>query len=207
MDRVHRPLRGGAAGRGARPRLGLPQLDRLPRRRGGREGRAPVRDRPAAVRGRLRARQGRSRQRRCAGQARRHRVPAGRRPRHQPGLLARELRPAAPGEGGCPGEPDGGPGGDGQGPARPRVHPDQRAGRRPHLRSPGRHRQSGDRGDAAHDDRLAEPDLLRVRHERGRLPRLPARGAGGRAALDPRPLDAGQAQARRRGRLEPARAA
>ena len=46
-----------------------------------------------------------------------------------------------------------------------------------------------------------EPDLFRLRHERGRLPRLPARRAGGRAALDPRPLDPGQRQAGRRGRL------
>ena len=58
--------------------------------------------------------------------------------------------------------------------------------------------------DAAHHDRVAEPDLFRLRHERGRLPRLPAGRAGGRAALDPRPLDPGQRQAGRRGRLAPA---
>ena len=86
----------------------------------------------------------------------------------------------------------------------PRVHADLGADRRAHLRPPGRHRQSGHRGDAAHHDRVAEPDLFRLRHERGRLPRLSARRAGGRAALDPRPLDPGQRQAGRRGRLAPA---
>ncbi len=55
--------------------------------------------------------------------------------------------------------------------------------------------------DAPHYDRLAEPDLLRLRHERGRLPGLSAGGAGGQAALDPRTLDPGQRQAGRRGRL------
>ena len=174
----------------------------------GREGRASVRDRPAAVRGR-------------AASAPAPTSPAPR-PRsssptssssgsptcqQSPAFSRADLRPAA-----CrrrrPRRPAWWP------PRRPWRNAQldleytriMRAGRRAHLRSPGRHRQPGHRADAAHHDRRAQPDLLRLRHERGRLPRLSARGARGRAALDPRPLDAGQAQAGRRGRLGPRRA-
>ena len=150
----------------------------------------------------VRARQGRPRQRRGAGQARRHRVPAGRRPRHQPGLLARELRPAAPGEGGRPGQPDGGPGGDGQGPARPRLHPGQRADRRPRLRPPRRHRQPRDRRRRCLTTIVAlDPIYFVFDMSEGDFLAYQRAVAARRAALDPRPRDGGRGSARRRGRL------
>ena len=163
VDRVHRPLRGDRSGSRCAPRVhGLPRTRSISATAQiGREGRPAVRDRPAAVRGRARARPGRPRQRRGAGRARRHRVPAGRRPRPEPGLLAASYDQRRQEKEAAQASLMAAAGRDRERPARPRVHPHPRADRRPHLRPPGRHRQSGDRADAADHDRLARPDPLR----------------------------------------------
>ena len=64
------------------------------------------------------------------------------------------------------------------------------ADQRARLQPPRRRRQPRHRRselDAADDDRRARPDLLRLRHERARLPGLPARHRRGDAAVDARP--------------------
>ena len=208
VDRVHRPLRGGRSGSRCAP--ASPATSNSIDFRDGQvveRGQLLFVIDPRPFEVALRARQGRSRQRRGAGRARRHRVPAGRRPRRR----ARPSRARAT-TSGCRRRRARRASLTAAQAAMAKARLDLEYTRisapigGPHLRPPGRHRQPGDRADAAHHDRLAEPDLLRLRHERGRLPRLPARRARGRAALDPRPLDPGQAQAGRRGRLEPRRA-
>ena len=188
MDRVHRTVRGRPAGRRPGPGLGLSRDHRLRGRPGRRERPEPVPDRSAAVRGGAGARPGRSRERPGSGRARQAAVRACRQADRQSGLCPDELRSAAAGASGRRGEPGGRAGRRGTGQAQPRLHTDLGADRRADLRPPGRHRQSGHRGDAAHHDRVAEPDLFRLRHERGRLPRLPASRAGGRSC--PRPATA-----------------
>ena len=196
MVRVHGPVRGDRERRGAGAGLGLPRGDPVRGRRDRRAGPGAVRDRPAALSGRGGAAAGAAEQRRGPGRPRRCRAQARRAARQQREHLALDLRSAHAAKACRRGGAGDGGGRGARGRARSRVHRGARADHREDLRSPGRHRQPRDRrsgGDPAHHHRGARSDLLRVRHERGGLSRLPARGRGRRAVLGARSLDPGAA--------------
>ena len=195
VGRVHRPVRAGAAGRDPGAGAGLPAGDRLrgrPERRG-RPG--AVRDRPAPLPGGGRPRQGADRARSApsstlaqldqdrtsklvstSAAARATLDERNAELAEASASLAGSEAAAAPGR------------------ARSRLHPGHRTVRRPDLRPPRRHRQPGQRPDAADHDRPARPDLPHLRHVGVGLPRLPARRR--RGASCPRPATTGRSSRR-----------
>src|SRR5438552_2663945 len=206
VGRVHRAARRRRIGRGPAARQRLSAVDPLPGRRPRQERRPALSDRPASLRRRVPPRRGGPRAREVATGAREEELRARRGPAEEPRDLAGGVRHprVEPPPGGGIGR--GSAGGGGCRAARRRVHPcvgagcragraEARHGRQPHQR------RRRDAGHAAHDDRLARPDLRVLRGRRGLAPQVqPPRSHGATAKLA-RLQEPGARGARRRGGL------
>src|SRR5947208_4204555 len=206
VGRVHGASRRRRIGRGPAARQRLSAVDPLPGRRARQERRPALSDRPASLRRRAPPRRGGPRAREVATGAREEELRARRGPAEEPRDLAGGVRHprVEPPPGGGIGR--GSAGGGGCRAARRRVHPcvgagcragraEARHGRQPHQR------RRRDPGHAAHDDRLARPDLRVLRGRRGLAPQVqPPRSHGATAKLA-RLQEPGARGARRRGGL------